>query len=319
MIMKKSVNIFLAALSVLGMASCQKENQFAEPKGEKENVVITVQTPDAATTKAIGDGTKATVLYYTAFVGELPIHSLENKVKLTDGKAHLSVSLVKNVDYKFVFWAQYEDGTSSPYYNVDKFYETSEVTISYAGAANDEKRDAFCASKDVYVGMADADRTISLTRPFAQINFGAEDYEMIKYLGLHTGMTSKTTIAGLPNVIKVLDGSVSTTGTAAEVTAEFTDAPIPTGDDEYIEIRNKRYGYVNMNYVLAPRSGEEHLKTVNATFTSGQSKWDASVINVPIARNHKTNIIGNIFSENAKLEVVIVPAFDPNDKIKDIL
>lgn len=318
--MKKSLNIFLAVLTILSIVSCQKDNLSSEPRGQKKNMVITIQTPEALSTKAIGDGTKAKYLYYTAFVGKLPIQSLEQKVELKDGKAELNVPLVKNVEYEFVFWAQYEDGTESPYYDLDAFYETSEVTISYEGDANDENRDAFCAVKKVYVGMPEEDRTINLTRPFAQINFGAEDYEMLKYLGLHDGMKSETVIEGLPDVIKVLDGSVSMSSTAAEegVKAEFAPASIPTGEDEYLKVAGKTYGYVNMNYVLAPLTGEERLKTVNAVFTNGQSKWEASVENVPIARNHRTNIVGNIFSENAKLQIIVVPGFDPDDEIKEL-
>ena len=318
--MKKSLNIFLAVLTVFSFVSCQKDNLSSEPRGHKKNMVITIQTPEAlSTTKEIGDGTKAKALYYTAFVGELPIHSLENKVELVGGKAELNVPLVKNVEYKFVFWAQYEEDTESPYYDLDEFYETSEVTISYAGYANDENRDAFCASKKVYVGMPAEDRVINLTRPFAQINFGADDYDMVKYLDLHKGMTSETTIEGLPDIIKVLDGSVSMTTDAAEegVKAEFKPAAIPTGKDEYLKVGGKDYGYVNMNYVLAPLTGEGYLKTVNATFTNGQSKWEASVENVPIARNHRTNIIGDIFSENANLEIIVDPDFT-DDKIVEL-
>ena len=314
--MKRLSNIFLAAAVILlGMSSCQKESQNAEPVGKKENVTIAIQSPDMLTTKTIGDGAKAKAVYYTAFVGDLQIQDLKGKLELIDGNATLNVPLVKNVHYDFVFWAQYEaEGVASPY-DISTFYEDAKVTVSYDGPANDDYRDAFCAKKDIYVGMTD--NVVTLSRPFAQVNFAAADYEMVKYLDLHQGMTSETTVLGLPDVLNVRYGTVSVSDASAGITAKFTPAAIPSDDDEYITIAGEDYGYVNMNYVLASEVGE--TVKVQAKFVNGTSKWETKMVdNVPVCRNHKTNIFGNIFSEDATLHIVVDPLFKKPDTNKEL-
>lgn len=91
--------LFAAAAVVLGMNSCQKETRYSEPQGKCETVAISLVSPDDAVTKTIGDGTKVKDVYYTAFVDGRPVHSLENKVQLVDGKAVLNLRLVRNVKY----------------------------------------------------------------------------------------------------------------------------------------------------------------------------------------------------------------------------
>ena len=104
------------------MTSCQKDSEYAEPTGRREAVKIAVSAADLVSTKAIGDGTKVTEVYYTAFVDGKPVRSLQNKLALVNGKAELNLNLVKNVEYKFAFWAQpvQQDGAASPF-DISKF------------------------------------------------------------------------------------------------------------------------------------------------------------------------------------------------------
>ena len=67
--------LFVAVMAVMGMASCQKESEYAEPTGRREAVKIAVSAADLVSTKAIGDGTKVTEVYYAAFVDGKPVRS----------------------------------------------------------------------------------------------------------------------------------------------------------------------------------------------------------------------------------------------------
>lgn len=300
---------------LVGMTACQKESEYWEPSGVGTSVKMTIYSPDAVTTKSLGDGTKATDLYYTAFVDGKPIHSLQNKVTLVNGKAELDINLVRYIDYKFVFWAQAvpKEGIASPY-DVSKFYDDGTITINYQGLANDDNRDAFFASKDIVVNHK-TDVEVVLRRPFAQVNFCSSDYEMLKTIGLHTDMKSEAQIYGLYDVLNVLDGSVSVSeGSSVPANAFFSLAAIPSGDDEYITVLGQQYGYIGMNYVLASEEGE--TVSVTARMQSGDCNWERTLIpNVPVARNHKTNIVGNLFSEHTTIQIIVVPDFNTPDEV----
>lgn len=306
--------LIVSAAAMLSMVSCQKENQCTGKEEMREVVEIALVSPDDALTKAIGDGTKVKEVYYTAFVDGVPVHSLENKVQLVNGQAALKLRLVRNVTYQFVFWAQAvpEGGKVSPF-DISEFYTDATVKVDYQGLSNDDTRDAFCAMKEVSV-QGPVSETVYLRRPFAQVNFCSSDYDMVKYLGLHTDMKSEAHIYGLPDVLNVLDGSVSVSGASVPVDAFFSLAAIPSGDDEYITVKGTQYGYINMNYVLASENGE--TVSVSARMVSGSSSWQTAIIpNVPVRRNYKTNIVGNIFSEHAVLQIITVPDFDPKDEV----
>ena len=302
-------------MMVVGMTSCQKESEYREPSGIGTSVRMTIYSPDAVTTRSLGDGTKATELYYTAFVDGKPIHSLQEKVALVNGKAELDLKLIKYVDYKFVFWAQSvpQEGAASPY-DISKFYDDGTITINYQGLANDDNRDAFFASKDIHV-KSKTDIEVVLRRPFAQVNFCSSDYEMLKTIGLHTDMKSGAEIYGLPDVLNVLDGSVSVSeGSSVPANALFSLAAIPSGDDEYITVLDRQYGYIGMNYILASEEGE--TVSVSVRMQSGDCNWERSLIpNVPVARNHKTNIVGDLFSEHATIQIIVVPDFNTPDEV----
>ena len=314
--MKNSMKILLAAAALIGLLSCQKEAvKSTQPTDQSETVRIEILSPDGVIgTKAIGDGDKVKDVYYTAFVDGKPVVSLQNKTTLVDGKADLNLELVRNVRYQFVFWAQAtpQEGEAVPY-DLTAFYTESLVKVDYQAEANDDTRDAFCAMYEILV-QGPVDETVYLRRPFAQVNFCASDYEMLKYLELHDGMVSETWFYGLPDVLKVLDGSVSSSGQALN-DVHFLPSAIPSGEDEYITVASNQYGYVNMNYVLASEIGE--TVSVKAKMTNRESKWETSLQpNIPVRRNYKTNIVGDIFVENAVLQIIVEPDFNSPDIIR---
>ena len=245
--------IYTVAALMLSVISCQKVSMHdGEPVGPTEQVTISLATPEPVT-KLIADGEKAKDVYFTAFVDGRVVPSLCQKTQLgDDGQVVLDLKLVRNVKYRFVFWAQtpVADG-AKPYYNLTTFYSDSKVKVDYAVKANDDQRDAFSAAEDVYVD-GPKDVTIRLRRPFSQINFGSSDYDLLKQMNLHVGMLSEMTVYGLPDTITLLDGSVSSSSTAGiPFDALFAAAPIPTGKDEYMTVQGTTYGYLGMNYVVA--------------------------------------------------------------------
>lgn len=282
-------------------------------------VDLEIVSPDGILAKSmIGDGTKAVKLYYTAFINGKPIPSLNREADMTDGRVTLNLTLVKNVVYDFIFWAQCpEVDEQNPMYDLSDFYTKGVVAVNYNVAANDDNRDAFYGRRPIDTSSPDLS-PVYLKRPFAQINFAAADYDELKYMELHSSLKSGAVIHGLPDVLNCLDGEVSSSKeNGVYVDASFLSASVPSGNDEYVTVANTKCGYVGMNYVLSSDEGE--TLSLIADFQSGETSWSTEeVTNVPIVRNHKTFILGNFFVEPAILDIIIVPGFEdengnPND------
>lgn len=301
---------WIALTSVMALAltvSCQKEN-VRESAG-KESVRITVLSPNAADTRSIADGLSVNWVYWAAFdENGAPVSDLNGRIPMKDKEAGFDVDLVKDYPYNFVFWAQYEDDEKGqPAYDLTSFVSEAKIGISYEGVANDEYRDAFYKQQVITITGAGESRTISLTRPFAQINFLAADYKSVEEVDVHKSLKSTVAISGLPTVLNGLDGSVDGDGTTV-----LTSSAVPA-DPAYYTVNGVEYGWYSMNYILA--SEEKDLKKVTVTFTHDKSDIPVSVEveNIPYQRNHRTNIIGNFLTEIAEVKVIVMEEFDKPD------
>ena len=308
---------------MLAAGSCQKENSLKD--GDVAEVTFNIGIPTELSTKAIGDGTTATKLYYSVFNQDktAPIKSLAQKevVTLVGKETKLPMKLVRNYTYTLVFWAQHEaEGVDSPY-TFDP--ATGVVKVSYKGNANDETRDAFCEVCTITVpDEATFSKTVTLRRPFAQINFGTDDFADITELNLD--MESTVAISGLADTYDILKGKVS--GSAS---TEFKPTVVPAqfNPAETLEVGTTEYGYVSMNYILAPVNEydtdgnvivkQTDLSKVTATFTYNNEDVVIEVDNVPYQRNFRTNIIGSLFTSDVEVKIVVDPEFHkPDSEVK---
>lgn len=310
--MKRIFYFVLAA--VLCVAACQKVDQI-DQVGEKSEVTFTVNLPGSIESKAISDGLKALKLYYATYTdqGKL-IESLSNTadgVAVSGKKATVTLKLVKNLNYDVVFWAQAEQCSAFAF-----DWQNAVMTVDYNGEANDDYRDAFYAVRqDLMVTDGMLQETVYLYRPFAQINFGAADYQSVvdyyDQASVDAGMESALVCAQVPNTLNLLDETLGTSVAAAD----FTLAAIPD-DPRLLNVNNTDYKYVAMNYVLAPKGTQPDMLgsiTANFQYTAGNINRSVEVKNVPYLRNHRTNIVGNFFTETAILNIVIDERFEEPD------
>ena len=227
-------------------------------------------------------------------------------VRMTNGAATYNTRLVTGQTYTFVFWAE-KSGNGAYTYNP----ATQTVAVSYANATgNDESRDAFYAVLPVTITGAYS-ASVTLNRPFAQINFGASDYEAAKAAGIEvTGAAVKLT--GIGNSINLLDGTVS-----GSVDVEFANAILPS-DPATLTAANVDYKYVAMDYVLV---GKDRKTLSNVTLTLAadgtlSTTPEYTYTNVPLQGNYRTNIVGNLFTSPADINITVDPAFgDPDENI----
>lgn len=337
--MKRLFSYFAAFATMFAIASCQEE--IAQPDmpvdGDSKTVTFSVEAPTLPQTKAFGDGTQDLKLLCAVYVGAgntigtpkgtflggkfeaeeeflLPGGVAPQIVPgTTDGmrKWDVTITLVKNFKYDIVFWAQTEDAP----YDFDE--DNAKITTSYNTDANDESRDAFYYLCEGYSVMDSGSSKFSLERPFAQINLGAADYDALTHLDI-TDLTSaiSSATATVPNTLNLLKRTVEG---AEKVSFEKTAAPVGDVTANNIVIGTgadaKTFRLVGMNYILADVKTANPTVDLTMNFNYNNKDLDIDVPSVPYARNYKTNIVGNFFTDDAEFEVVIAPMFEEEDEI----
>lgn len=304
--MKQTKYILAAALTMLALG-CNKEQVAVDgtPDGEEVAVTFAAELPGTIT-KAIGDGLTAknlSVAVYDDASNAAGTHIVALDKTAVFDALHTTVeySLVKGKTYHFIFWAQAE---GAPYtFNP----ETKKVAINYTGAANDEKRDAFYAVKTLKV-TGPATEPVQLHRPFAQVNFGTSDSAAATVAGV-TPTASLFTATDAASSFDVFAGE----GTDP-VRISFTEATLPA---ERLTLKDgTSYTYLAMNYFIPTgKLSETHVSNLSATF---KGATDDVVISVPSAKvqaNYRTNIVGNLLTDQVVFNVEIVPAFEDETTI----
>ena len=302
----------MLALVALTFASCQKEN-VQDPSSQEADVTFTLSSP-AMQTKAFADGNTVNTVHVHVYKvdasGNLSYiapttGSPTKEVTMTGGSATYSARLVTGQKYTFVFWADYQaDGYTSPY-TYDAVNQT--ISVNYNAACNDEKRDAFYAVIPNVTITGAYSQSVTLKRPFAQVNFGVTtaDYDAAVAAGVTVnGAAVKCTKAA--NAINLLNGT-----TSGEVDATFATATLPS---ETLTAANTSYKYVAMNYVLVGKDAKtlsDITLTLEATgAASATPEYTHTFHNIPLQGNYRTNIVGDLFTSPASINITVDSDFE---------
>ncbi len=295
---KKLLKFFAAAvMSVLALA-CAKEQ--VGPDGAMVEATFSVDVPGVIGTKA-GEGTKATNLYYQVFDAEgTPVTGLPMQVKDINVSTTVNFQLIKDQTYNFVFWAQTAE---AGYYTVT---DLRTITANYEGKnSNDENFDAFFAVEKALTINGPITKTVTLKRPFAQINVATTDVLKAGETKVNvnfTGATSAVTVKDVPTVFSPLTDELSSPVNALQ----FASAAIPEGNFAVTGSR-ETYKYLAVNYVFAPVDGTVY--DVEAALNVDGKDVIVKVPSAPAKRNYRTNIYGNLLTTTADFNVVIDPGF----------
>ena len=293
------LSTFTIAAAALLMTSCNDEMDNGLKTGDEGTVTFTAQLPSEMGTRAFADGLTAKHLQYavyearqstplkvfgdeTTVVGEAEMVNLKKSVtlKLTSGKS-----------YDVIFWA--DATTDSPY----TFNPASqEVSVDYSKVNNNSDNcDAFFKKETITVsGNQSVD--VKLTRPFAQVNIGTDDFDAAKASGLE--VTQTEVVAKAFATLNLATGKVSD-----EADRTFTMKAIPTASDGEFPVAGG-YKYLSMDYLLV---GADKA-TVDVAFNYGGPQ-NRTFTNVPVQRNYRTNIYGSLLTNTTDFNVVIEPAF----------
>ena len=306
----KSFKYLAAAALTLLAVGCNKEQVTEVPDGQMVDVTFTAALPGEMATKAIGDGQTAKNLIVQVFENDADkthLVGLDKTATFTDLKTQVKFSLVKGKTYNFVFWAQAE---GAPYDVTDL---KSIKVNDYTSGANDEKRDAFYATRKELKVNGPLTETIKLYRPFAQVNFATADYAEAQKAGFNPAVSSFTA-----------SEAATTFDTFAEegkdkVEVALTETEIPA--DVLKTLDGKTYTRLAMNYLIpVGKQGESHNIDVAATFKANNGEAvTVSAPNAPVQNNYRTNILGNLLTSQVIFNVEIVPIFNEPDSDIDIV
>ena len=316
--------------TMLFTASCQQEELVKQPQaGDLAKVSIKVTTPElGAATRAFGDGKSAMDLHYAVY----NVKTVDGKEELTylpeltvedheiDIKTTVDLQLVTGNTYKVIFWA---DNENAPYTTNWENAENPTVTVNYDGVtSNNENYDAFFNWMTIDV---DAAKTvdIDLYRPFAQLNIGTSDIVEASKAGYTLQKTQVTVQA-----YETLNLWAKTVADPTEVVFSAADYPnydvnadygLNTTASDYETFPVPGYEYMAMNYLLCP--ADKELVDVKFDFFAfavngnGEAK-ERKYASVPVQRNWRTNIYGQLITSDVDVKVEIVPGFENAYNIK---
>lgn len=293
----------IAAIAVLAGA-CAKE-QVGSADGEIVEMTFNVDVPETTiTTKGLSDAAQIDELRFQLFIKEGTGYKMvqDQTVPVTNKKAAVKASLVKQQHYEAAFWAQ-ASGTD--------FYETTDlraVKMNIAKVkANEPKMDAFWMN-DGFTATVARTKTIIMKRALAQVNFGTVVPTGADALSI---TKSQVVMKGVPTTLNVLLGNKDNSHSGSEDITFQDNAPI-SGEKLIIADGGTQYDYVATAYVFAPKSGDL-LTDVSAKVTFNNGNYTTiSAPNVPIHRNYRTNILGNLLSVDGEWNITITEGFDKN-------
>ena len=297
---------YTAVIALLGMTACQKAEAPDATSGEVQIQIATTLPTQMQQTRAAGDGTQVDRCIMEIYL-DGKLYGERQTAAVTALKANFSVRLVAGKSYDFVFWADKSGGDL----NTDLHYDTADlqqVSIadldSYAG--NDDTRDAFYAVKEVVADQSKA-VTVELKRPFGQLNVKTLDMAEV----------AAAAPALVPAKVKIAFTSVPTTINL--LTGELTDAKSAVTYAEAVAPANNagNAGELTVDYIFAPRTeGEQHLVDFTMSFLDNAGAEVATAYafsNIPMQRNYRTMVSGNLLTRKADIEVEVKPAFEPDD------
>lgn len=295
--MKKT--IWLAAIGLFaGFISCQKDDTSSMEPNSTATLMVTI--PHGIETKATADygsGEKINRCILEIYqngnlYGERRIATVsDSQVTFSDLK------LISSQTYDFVLWADCGEGTADKYYNTSTLKAITVNTEHKAYTGNDDGFDAFYA-KETYEVNGSFSKEITLKRPFGQLNVKTNDWETITYDDLKPTQV-KVSFTAIPTTFNALNGE-------ADNLQEIT----------YIApLKDNALGELTVDYILAAAEQAE-LADFSMTFLNASGTEIAtndSFRNIPIRRNFRTNVSGNLITKQGTINVTIDSEFNKPD------
>lgn len=325
----KKFNYLLLGLAGLALASCSQDDLVGPANGDG-NFNVTVKLPADLATRAVNMNTG-----FTATNLQYAVYDTTNDSYVMDGVATfdpnqlettVSMNLAAGKEYKITFFA---DAPDNGVYTFDAKAGTMTVNYKAMNSAGNNEEDLYdCFINQLTtpeIGTEVVNTSITLYRPIAQLNWGTSDLgeaSVENYFGINGEYIATTLTTEAYDTFDLIANDVDATSTTAVTLADFTQpqnaaglAPFPVAG----------YQYVAMQYLLAPKAEstvydlELSVENTNVpadveTQPTSHSSL-VSVANAPVQANFRTNIYGNLLTDNIEITVVkdpnwFIPDFD---------
>lgn len=316
--------IRLAAASLLCLAlACGKETLPEVQPEDPVEVSFAVGTADDAATRAssveVGKGKSIDKLIYAVYDSQGNLlekfgaaeADRENGIgvgqsvveKGDDDSFSLKLTLVRGQEYKVVFWAQ---SSESDAFDTE---DLRHVRVRYGDAVsgwaenNDDSRDAFCKA-EIFTATESGTRSVTLRRPFAQINLGMnkEQYDnLLEQWGWEDVETVELSVGPVATYIDVVNNSVDGVNDKRDEVTFAATAPL----SEPLTVSGAEYKWLSMSYILVADTTEgastysSELSSLSYKFRNGTGESKTLVFlpgkkegfTVPVQRNWSTNLL----------------------------
>ena len=351
----KKLNYLLLGMAGLAMAACSQDDLKGPGANGDGNVMITVKLPGDAQTRAndgFGSGTSSKVLNYAVYTAGTEGGETSYTYSFS-GEANFGESLTTTLSlnlldkqYKIAFFAQSATSKTEGVYTFNTTGSPS-ITVDYeAMSSAGNLADAYDCFYNVCTldfsntsNPSSPNQSVTLYRPVAQVNWGANDIggsaELTSIFGA-TGQYIMTSLDvdedyPLPTSLDLFAGTLSGEFTGAiGQTDENNEFQIPASSKVYPV---PSYKYVAIQYILAGVPQEISGTTATSNiyeFTlnidnSGKPETgeptvddyttDVAVVNAPIQANYQTNIYGSLLSNNTTFDITVSPGFAGTNEV----
>ncbi|MCM1370103.1 MAG: right-handed parallel beta-helix repeat-containing protein [Candidatus Amulumruptor caecigallinarius] len=301
-----------AGLLMVGMISCASDNP-SMPDNDG-NVKFTAKLANVPQTRAFGQGDQAVDLTVLVYSYDTRLQKYNYLISRTatfhNLQATVDVPLVDGMKYDIVFFAS----RGNSVYSLDAEKGTMQIDYSKMNLYNEagEKYyDDDCFYKVLKDYTVSGDENVTLTRPVAQINIGANDQEKAIAAAdgkFKNGIVSRVTLPVYSKMDLLSGKAMGTCEQVGFTKKEYNDA---LANEGFVV---DGYKYLDYCYALVESEGQmenlryEAFNSIDAT----QPVVAIDVPNVPVKRNYRTNIYGTLLTGSTNWTIDIDNNWDGN-------
>ena len=318
--MKKILLPILALGGLLFASSCQMDEPDAGTLTGEVDFTITAGIPGSINTYASNDGGSTNVdkeIYDQRFI--LEVYDGENYTNLAyrevktvevGEKTSFDVRLLAK-KYKFALWADFVTDESTE----DNLYITSEglnaVKIKSNRPAGQEIADAYCYSEEVNLTEGSLSKSFTLRRPFGKIRLISTD-NPANDVNNSEGYTPELVTVTYGTDVLVPTGYNVLTGEASGEIDPGNYIFKPYKEEVTVGGTGKGELYIlGIDYILASKS------MTNVSFdVQVDDNGTRSVTNIPVSANKLTTVIGNFYTNEGNIEVIVDDEFDDLEDVR---
>lgn len=305
--MKKLLFSAAALSGVLAFSSCSSDEPMTNGAGN-DAVNFRVEIPASLASRAtFGDESMVSlnnlqwaVYDMTDVANPALVFNGANKSAFQSSQKYETVNLqlVKGKSYQVAFFADNEE---------NKFVTCTDgvLAVDYSKAqSNTANEDAFVGKSEVFVVDNDGyAETVTLKRPFAQLNWGTDDLDAESVKAIINNLKANVTVADpLYTSYTILSGEYDGQNSGNVSFPQIAMNNLPS--ETFPNVHDfKTYDLIAMNYLLT----NQQTLDVTLDFDNG---IQVSVPNAPVNTNYRTNIYGSLLTAPGSFNIVVDNKFE---------